>query len=242
MPSSRLPKTSDFSQHLKLSITSPPSTSSHPTNVLILLHGIGDTSVPFTQLGKQLNLPETVCISLQAPTPLPFDLGGFHWGDDIIFDQATGQLDSNAGFSKASTVIKKEIIEDCLVGKCGYVERDVSFFGLGQGAMVAMAVASSPTQEFGGVISVGGPLATISSNHVTAPTPILVFGGSSNTAITRTALQNLRTAFKNVEYHKWDRPGDAMPSSREEMLPIMRFFARRLKSRQGVPEGSVEIG
>jgi hypothetical protein len=32
-----------------------------------------------------------------------------------------------------------------------------------------------------------------------------------------------------------------MPRSREEMLPIMRFFARRLRSRGGVPEGAVEV-
>ena len=46
----------------------------------------------------------------------------------------------------------------------------------------------------------------------------------------------------HVEYHKWDRAGDGMPRNRDEMLPIMRFFARRLRSRKGVPEGSIEVG
>ncbi len=38
-----------------------------------------------------------------------------------------------------------------------------------------------------------------------------------------------------------ERIQDSMPRSREEMLPIMRFFARRLRSRGGVPEGAVEV-
>lgn len=73
----RQPKTSDFRPHLQLSIIPPPAESS-PVNILILLHGLGDTNESFTQLAKQLALPETVCISTQAPSPLPFDLGGFH--------------------------------------------------------------------------------------------------------------------------------------------------------------------
>jgi hypothetical protein len=32
-----------------------------------------------------------------------------------------------------------------------------------------------------------------------------------------------------------------MPKNREEALPMMHFFARRLRSQKGVPEGSVEL-
>jgi hypothetical protein len=32
-----------------------------------------------------------------------------------------------------------------------------------------------------------------------------------------------------------------MPSNRDEMMPIMQFLARRLRSRKGVVEGAVEI-
>jgi hypothetical protein len=33
-----------------------------------------------------------------------------------------------------------------------------------------------------------------------------------------------------------------MPANREEALPMMSFFARHLRSRQGVPADAVEIG
>lgn len=232
----------EFPTSLVLSITPPPATSPQTTNVLILLHGLGDTSVSFTNLGKQLALPETTCISLQAPTPLPFELGGFHWGDDITFDQASGQMDYDTGFTKAVKIIRQNIIEDGLVKKCGYKPREIMIVGFGQGAMAALATAASMTQELGGIVSIGGPLPSTIKSLKAVKTPVLVLGGSSNTLITRTALDKLKAAFQIVEYQKWNRAGNSMPRNRDEMLPIMRFFARRLRSGAGVPEGSVEVG
>ena len=231
-----------FPTSVVLSITHHSPLSPLATNVVILLHGLGDTSVSFTNLGKQLTLPETTCISLQAPTPLPFDLGGFHWGDDIIFDQATGQMDFDTGFTKAVTLIKRDVIEDGLVSKCGYKPRDIMLFGFGQGAMAALATAASMTEELGGIVSVGGPLPSSTASAKSVRTPVLVLGGSSSTLITRSNLDKLKAAFQCVEYQKWDRPADNMPRNRIEMLPIMRFFAHRLRSRAGVPEGSIEVG
>ena len=236
-----LPKQADFSTSLVLSITPPPPTSARTTNVVIFLHGLGDTRNSFTNLGKQLALPETTCISLQAPTPVPFELGGFHWGDDIIFDQASGQMDFDAGFTKAAHIIKQDIIENGLVTKCGYKPREIMLFGFGQGAMAALATAASMVQELGGIVSIGGPLPSPNTSAKAVKTPVLVLGGSSSTLITRTNLDNLRAVFQHVEYKKWDKSGDGMPQNRDEMLPIMRFFARRLMSRAGVPEGSIEV-
>lgn len=41
-------------------------------NLLIMLHGLGDTCAPFFALGKQLSLPATCVLSLQAPFPYVF--------------------------------------------------------------------------------------------------------------------------------------------------------------------------
>lgn len=238
----RLPSTADFPPSLILTVIPPPASAPQLTNVLILLHGLGDSAASFTNLGRQLTLPETTCISLQAPAPLPFELGGFHWGDDIQFDSSSGQMEFDTGFSKITKVLKQDVIQDGLIGKCGYKPRDIMFFGFGQGAMAALAVASSMTAELGGVISIGGPLPSSNTPNKDVKTPVQLLGGSSNTFITRTAMDKIKATFQSVEYAKWDRASDAMPRNRDEMLPIMRFFARRLKSRKGVPQGSVEIG
>jgi len=236
----RLPTASDFPSYLHLTITPPPKSSPQLTNVLILLHGLGDTNASFTNLGKQLSLPETLCISLQGPAPLPLELGGFHWGDDIQFDQSNGNMEFDTGFAKTVRTIKHDVIKGSLIGNCGFKLREIMLFGFGQGGMAALAAAASITEELGGIISIGGPLLSPSAAKQ-VHTPTLVLGGSSNTLITKSAITSLKAAFQNVEYQKWNKVGDGMPRSREEMLPIMRFFARRLKSRKGAPEGSVEI-
>lgn len=73
------------------------------------------------------------------------------------------------------------------------------------------------------------------------PTPVLLCGGSKSTQVTRGAVDTLKERFAEVEYVRWQKADDGMPRSREEMLPVMRFLARRLRSRRGVPEGAVEV-
>ena len=241
----RLPTSSDFSSKLNLTIICPPS-SQTPVNVLILLHGLGDTNASFINLAKQLSLPETACIALRAPTPLPFELGGFHWGDDIIFDQASGQMDFDTGFAKIDRVLGQDIIQDILIDQCHYQPREILLFGFGQGGMASLAVATSFSQELGGIISIGGPYPSSitidkSTNTAKNRTPVLVLGGSSSTSITDIAASTLRSGFEFVEHKRWAKSGDSMPRSRDEMMPIMQFFARRLRSMRGVPEGSIEI-
>jgi predicted esterase len=239
----RLPARADFASNLVLSIAPPPAGQA-PVNVLVLLHGIGDTNAPFTDLGKQLSLPETACLSLQAPTPLPFDLGGFHWGDDIVFDAGGGGIDPDAGFGRATALICTEVI-GVLVGECGYRYREIILLGYGQGGMAALAATLSlpPAEELGGVISIGGPLPAGSrETGKKNKTPVLVLGGSSQTLVTGDAIAKVKSAFEFVEAHRYRRPGDTMPRSRDEMMPVMLFLSRRLRSRAGVPEGSVEVG
>ncbi|KAL8656402.1 MAG: hypothetical protein Q9226_002680 [Calogaya cf. arnoldii] len=237
----RQPVPSDFPKSLNISIIPPPSAQT-PVNILLLLHGLGDSNIPFINLAKQLSLPETTCISIQAPSPLPFDLGGFHWGDDITFDQSKGTMDYDTGFSKSTSILKEDVIETILLQRCGYKPRNIFCFGYGQGGMVAIATVLALDAEMGGVVSIGGPLPSSFQNSPEKNrTPLIVLGGSSSTLITSSALTNLKARFQNVEYTKWSRPGDAMPGTREEMLPVMKFFARRLQSKSGVLEGAVEV-
>ena len=236
----RMPAPTDFSSTLQLQIQPAPSTSPRPTNVLILLHGLGDDLTSFSQLGKKMSLPETVCIALQAPHPMPFGMGGFHWGDELQFDEATGTIQPDTGFSKSQKLIVNEIIEQALLEKCKYSPQEILILGLGQGGTTALAAAAAGPHELGGIVSLGGP----SPKGITSgfhSTPTLVCGGIRDSAITPSSLKRQRSVFQNTEEQRWQRAGDGMPRSREEMLPIMQFLARRLRSRHGVPEGSVEV-
>lgn len=255
----RLPKKSDFSSAVTLSITprqchpdellsladrTAPS-SQQPTNVLILLHGLGDTKASFTKLGEQLSLPETACIAVQAPKPLPFDLGGFHWGDDMIFDQKTGEMDMDTGFKASTNLVLEAVIREGLIGKCGYQARELTIFGYAQGGMVALQVAAELRgEELGGVVSIGGALSLsvpLKALDNKSKTPVLVCRASRGSSVTDSAVSRLKDGFEYTEVKDWRKNGDGMPSNREEMLPIMQFFARRLRSTRGVPAGSVEL-
>lgn len=101
---------------------------------------MGGTHVPFAQLGSQMNLPETACISVKAPQPLPFEPEGFHWCDDVIFDNSVGTIDPDGGFAISAKLIK-EIIQDTLISRCNYRPREIMLFGFGQGGMVALKIA-----------------------------------------------------------------------------------------------------
>jgi predicted esterase len=232
--------TSKFRQLICAAPTSQP-----PTNVLILLHGLGDTNASFTKLGQQLNLPETACIALQAPNALLFDIEGFHWGDDLIIDQSNGEMDMDTGFRSSTKLLLDGVIREGLIGKCGYKPREIVLFGFAQGGMAALqAAAEFGGDELGGVISIGGALSQstpLKAIEKQGKTPILVCRATRNSKVTDSAVLRLKDAFEHVEVKDWKRNGDGMMSNREEMLPIMQFLACRLLSRRGVPAGSMEL-
>jgi predicted esterase len=213
------------------------------TNVLILLHGLGDTNESFSSFARSLSLPETACIAVRGSVPLPFDLGGFHWGDDILIDQATGDIDVDAGFKKSVKALVDDLIRNTLIHKCGYKPREILLFGFGQGGYVALNCAvAMGEEELGGVVSIGGALpAAVSLPEKKNRTPVILCKGSRKSAISPEDLDRLKRTFEFLEMKEWSKTGDGMPSNRDEMMPIMQFFARRLKSLRGIPQGSVEI-
>ncbi|KAL2848500.1 Alpha/Beta hydrolase protein [Aspergillus pseudoustus] len=253
----RTPQKSDFSSSLSFTLTPPPplSNSRTPPNILLLLHGLGDTHAPFTNLAKSLALPETTILTIQAPNPLLLDIPGFHWGDDINFDSRTGALDMDAGFNTAKRFLVEDIVKKVLLEKCGYHLREITMLGFGQGGMSGLVVAqelvseggstSGGAGELGGVISIGAAyplsLAGKSNGKGKSRTPVLLVSGRDSDIVTDSAVKRTKDVFEFVEVHQYSRRGDTMPRSRDEMLPIMRFFGRRLRSWQGVPEGSVEL-
>ncbi|CAG8028309.1 unnamed protein product [Penicillium nalgiovense] len=256
----KTPTPSDFPSELTVTVTpappspSPSKSTSPAPNILLLLHGLGDTATSFTKFAEAIRLPETTIVTVQGTAPLPFDLGGFHWGDDVSFDSATGALDMDAGLTRSTKTIVSDVVRGALVQKCGYALREIMVLGFGQGGMAALAIAreiglkengnvgNGGIGALSGVISIGAPY-PLSGSRVGDKnrTPVLLVAGRDSVAVSDEAVRRTKQVFEFVEVSRYARRGDGMPSSREEMLPVMQFFARRLRSRQGVPEGSVEI-
>ena len=160
-----------------------------------------------------------------------------------MVDQSSGDLDPDAGFIKSTQLLRQEVIQKVLVSKCGFKQREIILFGFGQGGMAALAIARACEGELGGVISIGGRIPS-SSMLVSGPkikTPVLLLGGSKGSMASGDAVKSIKGTFEHVEHHQWNKADDSMPKNREEALPMMQFFARRLRSQNSVPEGSVEL-
>ncbi|KAI0119144.1 alpha/beta-hydrolase [Daldinia grandis] len=174
----------------------------------------------------------------------------FHWGDDLALSPATGDLDPDPGFSKAENLVLGRLIRETLVKKCGWETNDILLFGFGQGGSLALGLASKLRggekvvdvtegskaalgSAFKGVVSIGGPLPvstipTLSAREK-ARTPVLACHGRSSETLDVDAVDLLKREFVDVREVKWKKNDDGMPQNRDEMLPIMQFFAERLR-------------
>lgn len=151
----------------------------------------------------------------------------------------------DAGFKAARKLLVEDVVNSVLIGKCGVKPREIMLFGFGQGGMAALAAALALGGELGGVVSLGGCVpadSSLSEAGKKCKTPVLLCAGERGSAINDAGLRRLKECFQDVEVVRWKRTGDGMARNREEMMPIMRFFARRLRSRAGVPAGAVEVG
>ena len=256
----RIPTAADFAPLSStlphaLHFPSPPEST---TAILILLHGLGDSHQPFASFARAVNLPGVLAISVRGTSRLPLDPGddhekGFHWGDDVLVDQGTGGLDADPGFDRAERMIMDELVGEVLVGKCGWEMNDILFFGFGQGGSLALGLASrlrasprvvdvsdstssttsgegssSSGRTFKGVVSIGGPLPasmvpTVSARQKSRTEVLLV-------QLDPESVDAVKREFEHVRVVNWKRREVAMPRDREEMFPIMKFFADRLNS------------
>ncbi|KAK3948672.1 Alpha/Beta hydrolase protein [Pseudoneurospora amorphoporcata] len=89
-------------------------------------------------------------------------------------------------------------------------------------------------KAFKGIVSIGGALPPSMIPSVSArekaKTPVLVLHGSKSEYVGEDEVDLIQREFENVKVVEWKRPDDGMPRSREEVLPMMEFFAERLKS------------
>ncbi|KAI5461153.1 hypothetical protein BGZ63DRAFT_424072 [Mariannaea sp. PMI_226] len=259
----RIPTEADFASisstlPVALHFPSPPEST---TTFLILFHGLGDHEAPFAGFARNMSLPGVLGISVRGTSVLPDMLmpdappspGGqesrhCHWGDDLVVDPATGDLDDDPGFEKARRLIMEKLVDEVLIGKCGWEMSDIILFGFGQGGSLALGLASKLRQPkrvvdvteegrrdtkaaaaaFKGVVSIGGPLPQSMVPSISAReksrTSVLVCQLEAD------AIDAVKSEFSDVRVSQWKRRGVSMPQNRDEVLPLMQFFADRLNS------------
>ena len=110
-------------------------------------------------------------------------------------------------------------------------------------------VLSRPGVEFGGVVSVGAGAPAKVEVEVEGKgeggksgTPVLVCAAEKGSVVSEAGEKRLEELFGEAKVVRWKgRKEDGMMQNREELLPIMEFYGRRLGSVAGVPEGALEL-
>lgn len=108
--------------------------------LLIVLHGQGDSLVPFLSLPEELRLPEMNYLLLNAPDS--YD-GGFAWYDS--------EPKHRKGIERSRQ--KLSLLMDDLIDM-GWRSEDVFLFGLSQGGLMAFHLAMTYPKRLGGVVGV----------------------------------------------------------------------------------------
>ncbi|KAJ7594191.1 hypothetical protein C8J56DRAFT_926154 [Mycena floridula] len=211
-------------------------------NLLILLHGLGDTHIPFSKLGKSLNLPQTAVLSLRAPEQVPFlEEKAFQWYTS--FD-VLGDLLDRPNPTSAVELLLKVVIR--LVEQHGWSAHQIHLFGFGQGGSLAVEFglkwwkglqiqpAESTQTAIGSIITISGPLLSYPTLNSLCPTPLLVVDrpAPSETAMPAGSMAAFRKGYQSLVEVKLDGQRAGMPSSKEEWQPIMAFWSEKLGRRQ----------
>jgi len=209
-------------------------------NLLILFHGLGDTHLPFTKLGRNLKLPQCAFLSLRAPEKVPFLYEeAYQWYPS--FDQLGEILEHPNPSSTLDWLIK---VMTHLTNDCKWPPNRIHLFGFSQGGSVASELALRwwRTQKvdkerqpiaFGSVATVSGPLLSYPtiSQDARCSSPLLFLHWSNDSQIKADDSRAFTKAFTTVNDIK--APGNGgMPRLQDEWLPVMKFWSEVMGKRE----------
>ncbi|KDO24943.1 hypothetical protein SPRG_09587 [Saprolegnia parasitica CBS 223.65] len=223
-----------------------PSDTSNE-NLVVFLHGLGDTHAASFALGQAMALPQTALLSLRAPHALPFDLG-YSWYH-ALSDQGdvlpTGVAHAARDQSMAELLPVLHEALRVLHTVYGWPYNRVFLFGLAQGAHVALSVATTFSERLGGVVSLSGGLLSPPSPAFKQPTPVLLLHSKNDPLVSSSVFAacqaGCNSALGRVETHVFDVPGPLSLATRDELHPVMAFFAEALYLRHLALEQQADI-
>jgi len=220
------------------------------TNLLILLHGAGDTHKNFDKLACTMCLPQTACLSVSASAgglffQIPWGLGFTFFleqdyyvtGDTLPSNHPVRVTSLKKGIQSLRRILK------CLIQDGGWLAERIFILGFSCGACLAMETAyyNSSLQKgysLGGIVSVRGG---IKGNHHNFKkrkkeneTPVLILVGSKDENYSILDAENSKKKYLNekiVKVHVAKGVGHQMISNEKEMRIVMEFFADKLVKR-----------
>jgi len=119
---------------IKVPFEYTPSDDGTDENMLILLHGLGDTHLPFARLARSLKLPQTATLAIRAPEQIPYLYEqAFQWYTS--FDPL-GELIERPNPTPALDLLSSTLHH--LITDCSWPPERIHLFGFAQGGSVAV--------------------------------------------------------------------------------------------------------
>ncbi|KAI8368232.1 Alpha/Beta hydrolase protein [Radiomyces spectabilis] len=223
-----------------------PSQDGIDLNLLILLHGLGDTMQPFANLGAKLKLPQTAILAVQAPEPVPYMEDSYQW--HATFDFLTGELLPPANPDRMKTLMRtRKLMSELLhhlIDHSSFKPPNIYFFGFSQGGTVALdTVLFGDIRNLGGVVSISGYLLEEQRSDKPVgegyPGYILITQGEKDPAIGKPEIakkkyqvvQRLCSSSAQTSQVFIKNKGHTMPSSEGEWRVIHTFFSDHMARR-----------
>eukprot|EP00466_Bigelowiella_natans_P007677 jgi/Bigna1/71301/fgenesh1_pg.15_\ len=116
------------------------------SNILILLPGLGDTAAPYRKFAASMELPQTGCVSLRPPLPIPLDMG-YQWFESFEPDMNLIQPKKGEKRRIRSLQKSRSILHDAIGAIRATFNLPLSrifLFGFSQGGIVCVDTALNP--------------------------------------------------------------------------------------------------
>ena len=234
----RLPTNDDFPSCMPLKIIPDYAKKTVDIkHVVVLLPQLGHDDSSLTELAQELyeEQQETCFVLLRANEGVLNPESRCDWAN------ASGQWDELT-LNSASSL--SDMIKLSLITQCGFVPRSIVLMGHGQGGMAVLTTAALWAEiEFGGVVSIGGPLPcylrSASTDLVT--TPALVFRSSAADS-NQSAFDCMERRFAWVDNCVFSGAHDTLPDISELKKALVEFLAHRLERSEWTKQAVLSLG
>ena len=238
--SSYRPKLEHFTSSISMRII-PPDVDEEVTyadRCFIFLANSTDTEDAVESLAFSLRklYMNSAFILLLGPRPLSPNSRGSHLADTRDF--------WDRDFLNPDRIILEDIIKHGLMEHCHFQSRDIVLLGDFQGGTMALTIAALwDGIEFGGVVSIGGPLPSDTNlpSITKAKTPALIVGGELGAFSVPNSLQKIKETFICVDTDIKPKVDDAIPS-KKAIRPLLDFLAHRLRREEWIKQAVICFG